>query len=250
MVELTILGSAHAVPNRDRENTYFLVHGENRYILVDAPGNPISRMQQAGLDPLLVTDLVVTHFHPDHVSGVPLLLMGSWLMGRVKPLHIYGLDATLQRLEALMAFYDWATWPGMYPCILHHIPADPRQVLIDDGHLRLLASPVSHLIPTIGLRFDFLDGGRSLAYSCDTEPSPAVVELAQDADLLIHEATGASIGHSSAQQAGEIARQAGARKLMLIHYGSEGTDRLLTEAGDAFQGPVLLAEDLCRYPLG
>ena len=49
--------------------------------------------------------------------------------------------------------------------------------------------------------------GTSLAYSCDTEPCTAVVDIARDVDILLHEATGAVTGHSSAAQAGEAARQ-------------------------------------------
>lgn len=65
---------------------------------------------------------------------------------------------------------------------------------------------------------------------------------------MIHEATGATLGHSSARQAGEVARQAAARKLMLIHYASAG-DELVAEAQSAYDGQVVLAEDLQRYPL-
>lgn len=248
MTELIILGSASAVPTLERENSYFAVRGQGFHLLVDAPGNPITRLQQAGLDPLSVTDLVLTHFHPDHVAGAPLLLMASWLLGRKTPLHIYGLEATLQRLEVLMDFYDWSTWPGMYPCLLHHVAELPNQVLFERPELRLVASPVKHLIPTIGLRFEFTNAGSVLAYSCDTEPAAAVVELVRGADLLIHEATGATLGHSSARQAGEVARQAAARKLMLIHYASAG-DELVAEAQSAYDGQVVLAEDLQRYPL-
>lgn len=249
MVELVVLGTASAVPTGERENTYFAVDGADFQVLVDAPGNPVTRLEQAGLDPLRITDLVLTHFHPDHVAGAPLLLMASWLLGRRTPLHIHGLEATLQNLESMLGLYDWSTWPGMFPCILHHMTASPQQVLIDRPGLRLIASPVRHLIPTIGLRFEFPVIQKVLAYSCDTEPAPAVVELAQQADLLIHEATGETVGHSSARQAGEIASRAGARELMLIHYNDKNAAELLSAAKSEFSGPVQLAKDFQRYPL-
>jgi ribonuclease Z len=104
---------------------------------------------------------------------------------------------------------------------------------------------VRHLIPTIGLRFEFLQSGKTFAYSCDTEPCPQVVTLASGADVLIHEAAGASNGHSSASQAGGIAREAEVGTLYLIHYrtGSYDPRPLVEEAGQIFQGKVALAED-------
>lgn len=249
MIELIVLGTASAIPTLEQENTYFAVRGPEFNILVDAPGNPISRLRQAGLDPLTISDLVLTHFHPDHVAGAPLLLMASWLLGRRDPLHIYGLDVTLRNLEIMLNSYDWSTWPKMFPCILHHVADRPQQVLIERYGVRLLASPVKHLIPTLGLRFEFPKHGKVLAYSCDTEPAPAVVELGREADLLIHEATGATVGHSSARQAGEIASQAAARALMLIHYHAGRGAELISEAQREFTGSVELAEDLQIYPL-
>ena len=59
--------------------------------------------------------MILTHFHPDHVSGLPSLLLDMWLMGRKDPLTIYGLAYTLERMEKLMEAYDWASWPGFFP---------------------------------------------------------------------------------------------------------------------------------------
>jgi len=50
---------------------------------------------------------VVTHFHPDHVSGIPLFLMDMWLRGRKNPLQIYGLPHAIDRLENLMDAFLW-----------------------------------------------------------------------------------------------------------------------------------------------
>ncbi len=85
-----------------------------------------------------------------------------------------------------------------------------------------------------------------VAYSCDTEPSQAVRRLADGADMLIHESTGASVGHTSPAKAGEIATQAGARSLLLIHYPPQLTDpeSLLAQARQTFRGPIFVAHDL------
>ena len=91
MPKVIILGSSNAVPSLNHENTHLVIVGNERTILVDCVSNPIVRLEQAGIDFNDLTDIVITHFHPDHVSGMPLLLMDMWLMGRTKPLNIYGL---------------------------------------------------------------------------------------------------------------------------------------------------------------
>jgi ribonuclease Z len=72
-----------------------------------------------------------------------------------------------------------------------------------------------------------------------------MTRLAKDVDILIHEATGAHTGHSSAAQAGELARLAGAKTLYLIHYPVWKSDPapLVGEAKMTFGGKVHLAED-------
>jgi ribonuclease Z len=71
------------------------------------------------------------------------------------------------------------------------------------------------------------------------------VRLSEGADVLIHEAAGESMGHSSAQQAGEIARRAEVGRLLLIHYptGKYAKGDLVAEAHSAFPGEVALAKD-------
>jgi ribonuclease Z len=66
--------------------------------------------------------------------------------------------------------------------------------------------------------------------------------------VLIHEATGESIGHSSAAQAGATARDAGVESLVLIHYPVGDTDvaKLVEEARGTFSGDVRLAEDFMK----
>jgi ribonuclease Z len=113
-----------------------------------------------------------------------------------------------------------------------------------------MSSLVKHLIPTMGLRFEFLKSGKSAAISSDTEPVDAMVRLANGVDVLFHEATGATMGHSSAAQAGEIAQRAGARSLWLIHYKpGESAGSLVAQAAKNFSGLVYLAKDLEKIEL-
>lgn len=251
MGRVIILGSANAVPDLKHENTHLLVQAGHHTILVDCPGTPMVRLQQAGVDPIEITDLILTHFHPDHVSGLASLLMSLWLVGRKQPLTVYGLEATIDRAEKMMDLYNWKQWPGFYPVEFKPIPSEENALVWADEEVSVWASPVQHLIPTIGLRFEFHQEHKKLVYSCDTEPSDAVVRLADQVDVLIHEATGNSTGHTSPEKAGEIAAQSGAKSLYLIHYPAAliSNEMLLARAGQAYQGPLFVAEDFLTIPI-
>ena len=245
MPKVIILGSSNAIPDPQHENTHMVVVSEERVVMIDCAGNPILRLQEAGIDFHTLTDLILTHFHPDHVSGVPLLLMNMWLMGRQRPLNVYGLHYTLDRVERLMEFYNWSEWPNFFPVAFYRLPAGEMTTVMDESDLLIFSSPVRHLMPTIGLRIEFKSVQKVMAYSCDTEPCAQVIRLAEGADVLLHEASGAQSGHSSAAQAGDIARQAEVGSLYLIHYptGSYQTGDLLAEARQRYSGPVALATD-------
>lgn len=245
MSKITFLGTASAIPSLNQHNSHFILETGERVILVDSPGNPVVRVEEAGLDPQSITDLILTHFHPDHVSGVPLLLMDLWLMGRRVPLRIFGMEDLIDRVEKMMALYEWETWEGFYPIEFHRLPSNERAQLVDEDGLRIWSYPVCHMIPAIGLRFELGEG--VVGYSTDTEPCDQVVQLAEGADILIHEAAGSAYGHSGAAEAGQIATKAGVSTLVLTHYSIDADlDDLLTQAKSAFSGDVVIAEDLMQ----
>ena len=245
MAKLIFLGTSNAISDANHENTHMVLVGQERMVLIDCPNNPIIRFQKANVDFTRLSDLIVTHFHPDHASGVPQLLMNMWLMGRHASLTIHGLPHTLDRIENLMGLYGWAKWPNFFPVAFHRVPEQAMAPVIECEEFRILAVPVQHFIPTIGLRFEFASSKKVLAYSCDTEPCAQEIKLAEGADILVHESSGALPGHSSAAQAGQAARRAEVGQLYLIHYptGQFATGDLLAEARQQFEGPVTLAED-------
>jgi ribonuclease Z len=245
MPELIFLGTAAAIPDQEHENTQFALRDDKGVVLIDCSGSPLPHLARAGIAQEEVTDIILTHFHPDHVGGVPLLLMNMWLLGRQKPLRIYGLHHCLERVEDMMGFFHWENWPNFFPVAFHRLPEQSAVLVLERGTIRILASSVRHVIPTIGLRIE-VEGKPALAYSCDTEPCPAVVELALGAPVLIHEATGEGVGHSSAEQAGSIAAEAGVQKLYLVHYtvnSGADEDSLRLEAASTFDGEVVVAHD-------
>lgn len=251
MGRIVILGSASAVPVEGYENTHLLVEVGEQHILVDCPGNPVNRLSQVGVKIIQITDIILTHFHPDHVSGFASLLMSMWLVGRKRPINVYGLEDTLWRAEKMLELYDWQKWPGFFTVNFATIQAQEKEKFIERSDLVVYASPVEHLIPTVGLRFEFIHEAKSATYSCDTQPSQIVCRLAQHSDILIHESTGPTMGHTPPEKAGEIAAQAEVGSLYLIHYPPKLVDlqSLLEKARSTYSGPVYVAKDLQVIPV-
>ena len=250
MDNVIVLGSANAVSDEHHENAHLFLTTDKRKILIDCPGNPVVRLKEAGVVLNSITDIILTHFHPDHVSGLPLLLLDMWLLGRKIPLPIYGLEHTISRAKKMMGLFDWEKWPGFFEVNFITINELPMQEVFSDNDLRLVTSPVKHLLPTIGLRFEFKQSGVVFVYSSDTEPAEAVVELANRADVLIHEANGNSVGHSSREQCGNIAEKANVKKLYLIHYPTKAEpSTLISEAQTSYSGPIFVCQDFMKIDL-
>jgi ribonuclease Z len=250
MVRLLILGTAHSVADETHRHTHLAVVGERGGLLIDCGVCPRSRLEDLGVGRDRITDIVITHFHPDHVSGLPLYIMELSLTGRRLPLAIHASPSCLQRIEAMLDLFALRRWPNMFPISFLPIPSDELAPVLSGEEFAASASPMIHLVPTTAVRVDLAAGG-SVVFSSDTEPSDLLVRLAKAADVLLHEASGEGVGHSSAAQAGEVARRAEAKRLILVHYDpSRDPNEFLREAKSVFPGRVDIAFDRMEIPLG
>ena len=98
MARIIILGSAAAVNDAEHDYTHFIIEGESGPILIDCGSNPLGKIHKLGINDDSLQDMILTHFHPDHVSGVPNMFMHMWLLGRKSPLRIYGLNHCVNRV--------------------------------------------------------------------------------------------------------------------------------------------------------
>ncbi len=248
MARAIILGSSAALSDAEHDYTHFLLTGENGRapILVDCGSNPMPKFPIFNVDHNDIEDVIVTHFHADHASGFPNMLTEMWLLRRSAPLRVYGLDHCVSRLEDTMLGFAWDTMPVRFQVDYLRVADADNVPVMENSDFRIMAWQTKHFIPTIGLRIENKVTGKVLAYSCDTEPIPGIIELARNADVLIHEAAGATPGHSSARAAGEIAKAAGAKALFLIHYlppQYSDITHLVPDAESVFDGFVTLCED-------
>jgi len=250
MTKLVILGTSNIIPAEGHENSHMVLVAPSGSTLIDCGGcNPIVTVQRAGVDPNDVHSLIVTHFHPDHVSGLPGFLLSLWLMGRQRSLRICGLRPTLGKCQAMMNLFGWADWPQFFPIVFVELDAKENVPVLETPDYRIVSSPTRHFVPTIGVRITAASG-KTLAYSSDSSPCDAVVRLALGVDVLLHEATGAQAGHTSPAMAGSIARQAGVRHFALIHYDAHADlGSLVAEARATYDGAVVALRDMDEFEL-
>jgi ribonuclease Z len=251
MPRMILLGTGTGVPDADRENTHMVWDGPGGPLLIDAGGSTYQRLLRTGLDPLgsassaPLRGVLLTHSHCDHINGLAVLLFSLRLAGRTEPLPIYGLSATLELARRIL---DAFALDGLHPPIVWtEVEAGDRIPLAAGWAIR--TAMTVHSRPCLALRFEDDVSGLALTCSADTEPCPAVAELARGAAALIHEATtpGPFPGHTSPRQAGGVAAGAGAGRLVLVHYSPRWTmpeDQALAEVRvGGYAGPAEIGRE-------
>lgn len=247
MMSLYVLGSGSSYNPVGRETTMLAVAVGDDVSLVDCGGNTLAAFIRMGGDPAHVARLFLTHNHPDHVVGFPLLVQQLWLAGRRDPLPVYAPAETVATARRLLETFDTSGWDGLFEIEWHTLPLEPWTPVCAAPAVRVIATPAEHSRPTVALRFESERG--VLVYSSDTAPAPAIVELARGADLLVHEATGAYDGHSTVEDAAMVARDAGVPRVVLVHlpYDEEAAEALAAQAEARYGVQVFPAGDGVRY---
>jgi ribonuclease BN (tRNA processing enzyme) len=254
-ITVTVLGSGTCVPSLDRSSCSVLVESGGRKWLIDSGAGTLRRMLEAGTTIFELSYLLYSHLHPDHTADlVPLLFATKYPDGisRTEPLTIVAGRGFADFYGRLKQVYG--NWIDIGGHLLRIVEMDVR------GHdqIRLAGvtidtAPMDHSPQSVAFRLTG-PGGRSLVYSGDTDYSEQLVDLAQQADLLICESAfpeGRKVsGHLTPALAGEIAARAGVHRLMLTHfYPVCDQADVEAECRRTYNGPLILARDLMRVAL-
>ena len=227
MATLYLLGTGSSISDPERTTTMLAVENSQSLILIDCGGDVLQRLMQSGFDLKNIEKLeaiFITHEHTDHISGFPLLLQKLWLAGRKKDLHIYGIKPALDQVKSLVNAIDTfksSTFSTMPKLEWHEVAYEENIIFFESASWHVSASPGIHGVPVMALRILDKENDGTLAYSCDTEKSKQVTDLAKGANILVHEATGNIPTHSSAEQAAQVAKDAGVDRLLLVHLPPE-----------------------------
>lgn len=240
-------------------------------------GNGIARqLALAGLSLGAIRDVFITHQHSDHNADYGNLLWLAWSADLRHPVDAWGPPPLKRMTRRFLQLNDVdirtrIADEGRVPLAPLIRPHELTRggVVMQDDRVKVTAAVVEHppLTPAFAYRFDCPD--RSIVFSGDTRPSKALIELARGADVLVHEvmylpalerliASEANAkrlrqhlldSHTTTEQVGRIASEAGVGTLVLNHFVPGGDPALTDEVWRAavaphFDGKLVIGRDL------
>jgi ribonuclease BN (tRNA processing enzyme) len=197
-----------------------------------------------------ISHIFYSHFHPDHTAEfVPFLFSTKYPNGqqREDSLTVTAGRGFLDFYSRLKAAYGH--WIELEPGLLKMIELDNHN---RDAHqfsdFSVQSAPMVHNEESLAYRMTDSDGN-SIVYSGDTDYNENLIDLAENADLLICESALPDKyrvkGHLTPSLAGKIAALAKVRKLVLTHfYPACDQIDIEQECRKSYSGPLVLAEDL------
>ncbi len=282
-MRLTILGSGSPEAHLRRASSGYLVETGAARILFDCGGGVVDNLLRSGRRPSDITHLVFTHYHSDHMMDYARLVHAAWDEGGAR-LCVYG-PPPLQRLtdgyfgpdgvlapdlrartELPQSQQVWVarggTLPRPWPA--PQVTEIAAGAVIETPGWRLTAAQAHHAQPVLDcLGFALEAEGRKFVYSGDTALTPAIADLCQDADLLLHwcyrapdEALHPALLPFCPDPAeiGTMARKAGVQRLLLTHFRAHmDRDAVHTATRAAlaasFGGAADIVEDLQAFEI-
>ena len=228
-MQITFLGTSSAVHSNERNHPSIAIKAFGETILFDCGEATQKQMISSNISPMKVSKIFITHYHGDHILGLPGLLQSMSLNGREAKLTIYG-PKGLDKVKN--AIYSLGYCAIEYPVEFIEIDSG---IIEDNKEYFIQAERVRHNVPTlaysieekkkprflrekaielgvpVGPAFGHLHNGEEvevngkiikpeqvlgeprkgakITYSGDTKPCEEMIMLARDSTLLIHEST-------------------------------------------------------------
>lgn len=239
-LRLHVLGSTGSWPAPNAPSSGYVVSNDDTRIILDLGFGTMPRLTE----PLNVDAIVLSHRHPDHCADV-LALYHLWAYGQKRKVGV-PLVAPQSTLNSLAAFVEARSgnrfWEVFIADPVRH--GDTRRV----GTMHLEFFAVDHSVASVSVRV--VSEGRSLFYTGDTGTAGRWWDEVGRSDVVLAEASWQGDGddgdytqHLTATEAGMIASDIGAERLIVTHL-KPGLDpvRSVTEAKTTFHGPVVHAD--------
>jgi ribonuclease Z len=228
-MELVFLGTSSAIPTSHRNHSAMALKAFGEIMLFDCGEGTQLQMSKAKISPMKISNIFITHFHGDHILGLPGIIQSMAFRGRKNPLHIFGPKGLVEMINIIRNFGYFSLTFEIY---MHEISDG---IILEKENYGVSCSKMNHTVlnfayniyekrrpkfirekaldlgvkpgPDFGklqqgiavkvgdniIRPEQVLGeerkGRKIVYSGDTSPSRQMVEFAKDADVLIHEST-------------------------------------------------------------
>ncbi len=274
-LKLTLLGTGSPLPDPLRAGPSSLVRAGTVNLLVDAGRGVVMRLVGAGVLPMQLSAVLLTHLHSDHLTDLNDVITTAWVMSPTsEPLTIYGPPRTVEVVDATLAMLA----PDISYRLAHHVDLNegPRVEVhevgagdtfdVGDVHVVVAATDHRPVEPTVGYRVECRD--HSIVLGGDGIPCDSLDELCRGADQYVQTVVREDLirpvpmqrfvdvldYHSTVEDAARTAARAGVGTLVLTHMvpavqpGQE--DEWLAFARAHFDGEVVLGVDGLDVPLG
>jgi ribonuclease BN (tRNA processing enzyme) len=262
-MRLTVLGKSPAWQDAGGACSGYLVEDEGIAVLIDC-GNGVFGKLRERIDYVAIDAVVISHLHADHFLDLVPYAYALTYAPRQQPVPVAGWPGTDQPARP-----ELHVPPGAGKAFRRIVGTWGNEDLIDKafevreyaanhelaiGSIRIRFQPVHHFTETFAMRITSNNGSGRIVYGADTRPTEALTEFASGTDLILLEATlprperSGERGHLTPAEAGQHARAAGARRLVLVHISDElDAEWALREAAEAFGGPAEVARGGAVY---
>ena len=273
--QIVLLGTGTPNADPERSGPAVAVIVDKAPYLVDFGPGVVRRAAAAyeqGVEGLEITKLnraFVTHLHSDHTAGYPDLILTPWVLGRRKPLEVFGPEGLQAMTDHILKAYEEdirERLAGLEPANDTGYEVRVKEVepgyVYEDRNVRVEAFEANHgSWPAYGYKFHTPD--RVIAISGDTAPREGLEEAYRGCDVVIHEVYSCagladramewreyhSSVHTSSRELAEIASAARPGLLILYHQLFNGVTEaeLLREVEERYDGKVVSGRDLETY---
>ncbi len=275
-MKITLLGTGSPLPSATCAGPSTLVQAAGQNIVVDAGRGVIMRLVGAMCPPPLVSAVLLTHLHSDHICDLNDIVTTRWIASPVStPLPIYGPVGTRKMVDGLLAMLaldegyrmdhhdDLRAGGGMTVEVHELEPGDT--VTFGEVNVSVHATDHRPVSPTIGYRFEH--AGVVAALAGDTIPCDGLYDMCRDADFYVQTVLREDLVrtfaplvptgerfldildyHSTVQQAAQTATRCNVKTLVLTHFvpaiqpGQEDEWRAM--AAEHFAGEIVVGPDL------
>ena len=247
MAELLVIGCRAGSPGGDSPASGYTLFAEDKTLLIDCGPGVVASLARQNLIQQLDA-VIVTHAHADHCADLVALAYHRLFPERMKPLPLYGPAGLRSTLDALDRVFGIPSLPELNAPLAAALPFTllAADVSYEVEGVVLKTFRMVHPVETLALRFSDL----GLTYTSDGALTGELCTFTECSHTLLAEATylggsGADLvshGHMTAAQAGALAQDAGANRLVLTHLADYGHASLsLEEARGTFAGEVQVA---------